>query len=164
MSYDKFQDRQVRENPTDTIRRLRECGVWQDSDRLRRSVKQRFRNRYGESGRSTIERPLEMNADAWNAVHDRWPPLPGTLPLRSLAAYLRGTRGALPTGTNRINHLPPLSFEAQRRFHDIGDTNDPAGEILWVYHHRDDDPPNPLACPSRGAWSLLELARSKPPE
>ena len=63
-----------------------------------------------------------------------------------------------PIPVYRPIKLPPRAI---KRFDKIGDTNEAAAEILWVYHHMNDDPPDPLACPSRGAWNLLELSREQ---
>ena len=150
-------DCQLPEHPIATIRRLKALGVWPEADRLLRKVKQRFRRHAARvDGATTMTQRLQMTKAAWEAVHERWPPPSGTQPLESLASYLRTTTGARHAEASRTRALPP---QAERRFGEIGETANHADEVVWVYHHLDDERVGPLDTPSRGAWSMLIHAR-----
>ena len=154
---DDFEDCQLLEHPMATIRRLKALGVWPEADRLLRKVKQRFRRQATKvDGGTTMTQRLQMTKAAWAAVHERWPPPPGTLPLESLASYLRSTRRNRHSDAIRTRALP---LAAERRFDEIGQTTNHVDEVIWVYHRLDDEHVGPLDAPSRGAWSMLIHAR-----
>jgi hypothetical protein len=170
-----MQDYSLREHPASTMRRLKASGDWPEAGRLLRRIKQQCRRRLVKSGEvvesylefvKAVEHQLEVSKKGWDAVHDRWPPPPGTRPQASLAAYLRSERGP---GRDRVDttlpvlfRTPLLSREAWQRFEEIGDTETLLDEVIWVYDHLDDANVDPLECPNLAAWVLLGMSRNDP--
>ena len=156
---DDFEDCQLPEHPNETIRRLKELGVWPAADRLLRKVKQRFRRQVTNiEGPMSMAQRLDMTRAAWEAVLECWPAPPDATPLESLASYLKSTREARHAGASGTATLSP---EAERRFNQLGETVNHIDEVLWVYQHLDDEQVGPLDAPSRGAWSMLCHARTQ---
>ncbi len=100
------------------------------------------------------EQTLEANKRAWDAVFEKYPPAPDAVPLESLADYLAENRRA-----RKIKKLVGLTEAEEARFEQIGDTDDLASEVTWVYHNLANDSVEAATCPSRGAWEMLDYAR-----
>ena len=105
----------------------------------------------------TIEQHLNMTMAAWAAVLEHWPPPSGTTPLKSLTSYLRSTRGTRRANTSWTPKLPPA---VARRYDQIGEPVNLIDDVVWVYHHLDDEQVGSIDAPSRGAWSMLYHARA----
>jgi hypothetical protein len=153
-----IQDFQLREHPNETMKRLRQCGEWREAEKVLRKVKQAYHRGFKKAGGVlNTQRRLELSKAGWDAVHERWPPPPGTKPLESLLGYIETTKIA---GKAVPKDLPTVSAAAERRFNSIGETDDLTGEVLWVYNNLGNANVDPMDAPSRGAWSLLAHARS----
>jgi hypothetical protein len=154
---DMFEDCSLREHPNETIRRLKALGVWPEANRLLRKVKQQYRRQAAKSeGAASLTHRLNATKAAWEAVLERWPPPIDAIPLESLAKYLRLANLAENSEEIAKRALTPSAIQ---RFDQIGDTVNHIEEVIWVYHHLDDEQVDPSTAPSRGAWSMLCHAR-----
>lgn len=140
------------EHPDAAKVRLEQKGEWVEARNLMNSKKSIYRSLHARESRDFKFR-LETEKFAWGHFFDKYPPPVDAVPLLSLAEYVASK---LP---GRGKGMPGLSPKAERRFAEIGDTTEAAAEVNWVYHHIDDDPPDPFECPSRGAWSMLKEAK-----
>ena len=62
-----------------------------------------------------------------------------------------------------LKRLPKLTADQELRFDSIGETDDHAAEVIWVYNNLDKKEVDAGDCPSRGAWSLLGEAKKNRP-
>lgn len=160
-------DFQLPEYPDATRARLEAVGpaVWKEADLLRRKVFNRLvhraRLKHGAGG-LPVEVRAECHKRAWDSVYEKWPPPADAEPLASLVNYLNTHDGNL-INKGGLKRLPKLTADQELRFDSIGETDDHAAEVIWVYNNLDKKEVDAGDCPSRGAWSLLGEAKKNRP-
>jgi hypothetical protein len=131
------------EHPDDTKIRLTLAGQWRQGLKVYRSeLATMVRHQPG------VKAGLDGQLAAWREVQRRWPPPDGARPLESIAELEK-----IRSRWGRVYNA------AEERFAEIGETEELANEIVWVYHNIDNKNADPLQCPSRGAWTMLKKAR-----
>jgi hypothetical protein len=139
--------------------------VWKEADLLRRKVFNRLvhraRLKHGAGG-LPVEVRAECHKRAWDSVYEKWPPPADAEPLASLVNYLNTHDGNL-INKGGLKRLPKLTADQELRFDSIGETDDHAAEVIWVYNNLDKKEVDAGDCPSRGAWSLLGEAKKNRP-
>lgn len=140
------------EHPDAAKARLEANGEWVSAKNILGNKRVLYRRLHAREPRGFKFR-LETEKFAWDHFFDKYPAPADAVPLLSLAEYVAKKLPASGKG------MPGLTPKAEKRFAEIGDTTEALAEVNWVYHHIDDDPPDPFMCPSRGAWSLLKEAK-----
>ena len=124
----------MRESKIEATERLRREGRWEDASRYREEV----RNELRSEGRPRAE----AAGAAWDAMLEKYPPLP--------AAELVSQGPAAELENIDIDALVA-------RFK--GNEPDLARDILWAYENLENRKARPEDGPSLGAWALLKWAR-----
>jgi hypothetical protein len=142
------------EHPDVTKDRLEQSGEWAGANKI--LVKHRIKYVRGHArDPNNFMRRLAAEKYAWDHLFEIYPPPSTATPCVSLSDWLVLQKRGVGKG-----QMPMLEPAAERRFDELGETTDTAKEINFVHHHIDDLMPDPMICPSRGAWTLWTMARA----
>ena len=121
----------VQESKIVATERLRRDGRWEEASMYRDEVRQQLRGK----GRTK----KDANEEAWQAMSEKYPPLPK-----------EEQPGSYQYGGMELLDISPDDYDCE---------SDLVRDTLWVYEHLQTSNATAEQAPSLGAWSLLLWAR-----
>jgi hypothetical protein len=151
------------ESKSELFDRLRREGRWAEASRFKDEAIKEFRSK--GMGRA------EANKQAWEAMAEKFPPLPAAqqIPESAATAPDAGPSGSQTAAANNRglnSHSTPAApagpdEDVDALLDRIGDGQPPdlVRDTLWAYQNLENRKAKPGDAPSLGAWSLLQWAR-----